>query len=157
MQCRRSRSDPLMMPRNHLGFAPRLISPPPPTVAVTHLFSPSTYTTHLTTSQSTCFQNRSDLDCFQFDFGEKRRACKNIRPAGTSQCIQPVYHHFALRPSNLLHRLPSIGDVQHKLYLLRFNWVGFSLQNRSNNVIKVNPAIYKVLWNLLWMDWTHYE
>ena len=31
------------------------------------------------------------------------------------------------------------------------------IAKKSNNVIKVNPAIYKVFWNLLWMDWTHYE
>ena len=69
----------------------------------------------------------------------REEACtyKNIRPAGTSRCIQPVYHHFALRPSNLLHRLPSIGDVQHKLYLLRFICVGFSLQKNQTMSLKL--------------------
>ena len=62
---------------------------------------------------------------------------KYICPAGTSRCIQPVYHHFALRPSNLLHRLPSIGDVQHKLYLLRFICVGFSLQKNQTMSLKL--------------------
>ena len=65
----------------------------------------------------------------------REEACtyKYIRPAGTSRCIQPVYDHFALRPSNLLHRLPSIGDAQHKLYLLVFHlsWVFFAKKDQT--------------------------
>ena len=155
----RCNADPLMTPWNHLGFAPRLISPAPPTVAVTHLFSPSTFPihTHLTNGQSTCFQNRSDLDCFQFDFGE---ACMNAQ-VHTSRGDEPVYTACLspLCPPSVKPFTSTAFDRRRPTQTLpsSFHLCWVFIAKKSNNVIKVNPAIYKVFWNLLWMDWTHYE
>ena len=160
MQCRRSRSDPLMMPRNHLGFAPRLISPPPPTAAVTHLFSPSTHQSTLIWLTASQHVSRTVQTSIAFNPTSKRRGV-HVQ-VHTSRGDEPVYTACLspLCPPSVKPFTSAAFDRRRSTQTLppRFSFeLGFLCKKRSNNIIKVNSANYKVFWNLLWMNWTHYE